>query len=84
MMGFISNTGYSVKINPTLFLIKGKNPSNSGITLCPPLTSLKNSKSSSSLSNSFNLNATALFKTVFFPMTKTPLLARIYLLICWH
>jgi hypothetical protein len=45
-----------VNINPTLSLSIGKSDSNSGITLCPPLTSLKKEISSSAVSNSFNLN----------------------------
>lgn len=70
-----------MKTNPTFSLIKGTKDSNSGMTLCPPFASLKKEKSSSFMSNSFNLKETAFFTMVFFPITKTPLLLKISLLI---
>lgn len=83
-MGFKEKTGVSEKTNPTFSLMMGKMDSNSGITLCPPLTSLKKAKSSSSLSNSLNLKEMAFLTMVFFPITNSALFSTKVLLIYWH
>lgn len=74
-----------MKMKPTFSLINPNKDSNSGITLCPPLTSLKKAKSSSSASNSFNLKVMAFLMMVFFPITRcvSPNFSMLFL-IYWH
>lgn len=84
MMGFKVATGWLVKMKPTFSLINPNKDSNSGITLLS-LRSYKKAKSSSSVSNSFNLKETAFLMMVFFPITRcvSPIFSMLFL-IYWH
>lgn len=73
-----------VKTNPIFSLINPYKDSNSGIGAYPSAVSLKNSKSSSSVSNFFILKAIAFLITVFFPITRIPPSDLMAFLIYWH
>lgn len=77
--GFNSNTGWLVNTNPTFCFNKTLKDSNSGILVYS--TSFKKAKSSSVLSHPFILKSKAFLITVFFPITRCPLLSKIVLLI---